>query len=287
MNASRLSASSCLALSLLVIAQSASADLWDVLDGDVKAMEKSQMTDAQQDAALRIEAVREGSDELFPPLPLETKSSLELRREERIGDFVTVTVDGRVIALHDVPLKEWFAPYVRVMAERGVITGYRDAAGIPLGEFRPANPVSVEELAKILVSLTAGIGADCPPASRNATASGSWSTQFMACAEARQWVVYSDATVDAKRPALRSEVMMTVMQAYKVNPGDAKGGVFQDVQVSMQFAAAIEKAHADGIVIGYTDSEGNALGTFGPSDQVTRAELAKILTLADAAYGQK
>jgi hypothetical protein len=273
-----------LALTLLASAASAHASIWDILDGDLNAVEQSQKNDAQQEEALRAEAQREGQNELMPALPIETKTTLELRKEQRTGDFVTAEIGGKTVVFHDVPLKEWFAPYVRTMAERGVVSGYQDAQGVPLGEFRPANPVSVEELAKIAVSITAGISSDCPAASRNATASGSWSTQFMACAEARNWVVYSDGTVDAKRPALRGEVIMTVLQAYKKEANEATGTVFKDVPASIQFAAAIEKAHADGLVIGYTDSEGNANGTFGPSDPVTRAELAKILTLADEIY---
>jgi hypothetical protein len=280
-------ASAGLAVLSLLIVQTAHADLWDVLNGDLKVLDQSQKMDAAQDTMQRAEAMREGSPELFPALPLETKGTLEARREERTGDFVTIEWEGRVIVFRDVPLREWYAPYVRLMAERNVVSGYWDTQGNPLGEFRPGNPVSIEELAKIAVSVTAGIGSDCAAKSKNPTASGSWSSAYMACAESRQWVVYSDASVDAKRPALRSEVMMTVLQAYKENLGTATGSSFKDVQPSMQFAAAIEKAYQDGIVIGYTDTQGNALGLFGPNDPVTRAELVKILTIASDVYAAK
>jgi S-layer homology domain len=280
-------ASAGLAVLSLLIAQTAHADLWDILDSDLKTLQRTLKSDATTDASDRAEALRERSDELFPALPLETQGTLEARRSQRTGDFVTIEQAGRTIVFHDVPLREWYAPYVRVMAERNVVSGYWDAAGNPLGEFRPGSNVSIEELAKIAVSVTAGVGSDCPEKSRNPTASGSWSTSFMACAESRQWVVYSDGSVDAKRPALRSEVMMTILQAYKKDPGTSTGSSFKDVQPSMQFASAIERAYQDGIVIGYTDAQGNALGMFGPNDPVTRAELVKILTIASDLYAAK
>ncbi len=278
--------SSAIVLAVL-IAQQAHAGVWDILEQDLKAAEDAQILDTEADAALRTEAAREATATLFPELPLETKGTLELRREQRVGDFVSVENSGKTIVFHDVPLKEWFAPYVRVMAEQGVVNGYQDEHGNPLGLFKPQSNVSVEELAKIVVSLTGGIAPDCPATPRNPTASGSWSLPFVGCAEARNWVVFSDGSINVKRQALRSEVIVTALQAYKQEAATASGTIFNDVPASIQFAASIEKAHADGLVTGYSDSQGNAIGTFGPHDPVTRAELVKILTLAQQVYTKK
>jgi hypothetical protein len=275
---------SSLSLLTLLSPAFASAALPDILEKDLDALEQSLENDAIHSDMQQREWARESVNELFPEIPVETKGALEQAREGRVGDFLSVMIDGIEVIFRDVPIKEWFAPYVRVMAEAGVVSGYKDANGVPLGLFKPANPVSIEELAKILVVRTDTDMETCPQASRNITASGSWSSAYMACAESKQWVVYSDGTVDAKRPATRAEVIATVLQAYKKESGDAKGTVFKDVEVSMQFAGAIEKAHADGIVIGYTDAEGNALGMFGPSDDVKRAEIAKMLTIAHDIY---
>jgi hypothetical protein len=272
-------------LLLLTSSITAHASLWDILEGDLDAADSSQQTDAAQDALLRVEAEREGRKDLFPAFPAQVKGVLAQRIEERAGDFVSAMVNGVNIVFHDVPLGEWFAPYVRTMAEKGVVNGYKDSEGNPLGEFRPAHSVSIQELAKIAVLMTGGT-TGCPTVTHNLTASGSWSAQFIACAEGRQWVVYSDGAVDVTRPATRGEVVMTVLQAYKKEAGSPLGTVFTDVPISIQFAAAIEKAHTDGIVNGYTDAQGNSLGLFGPTYPVKRAELVKILTLADQAYGQ-
>ena len=271
----------------LCLSTAARAGMWDIAEEDVEAMEQSLLQDAKQEAFLRAEALRESVQELFPSLPIETKTALEKKRDERTDDFVTVLIKGVRVVFRDVPVKEWFAPYVRTVAEKGIVNGYNDSAGNPLGLYKPQANVSVEELAKMVVMLSGGIGNDCPATTRNITASGSWSVPYMACAEARAWTVYSDGTVDAKRPATRAEVIATVFQAFKKQPMGATGTVFKDVTSSTQFAAAIEQAKADGLINGYTDANGNALGTFGPSDPVTRAELAKILTLADTLYVPK
>ena len=265
----------------------AHASLWELLQKDLDAAEQSQAQDTAQDAALQTEALREGSKDLFPAFPVEVKGALEGRKEERVGEFVSATINGKTVVFHDTPIKEWFGPYVRTMAERGVVGGYNDASGNPLGEFRPAHAVSLEEMAKILVSLTGGVTDRCSKTSLNLSASGSWSSAFIACAESSRWVIFSDGTVDVKRQATRAEVMISVLQAYKKEPGQPMGGVFKDVPISLPFASAIEMAHADGIVIGYTDAQGNATGMFGPGASVTRAELVKILTLANETYGAK
>jgi hypothetical protein len=273
-----------LALSISTVA---SAGMWDIAEDDLDAMSESLLHDAQQEATLRAEVLRESVQELFPLLPVETKTAFEKNREERTDSFVSVVIKGVTVVFRDVPVVAWYAPYVRTVAEKGIVNGYNDAAGNPLGLYKPQANVSVEELAKMVVMLSGGIGADCPALSRNATASGSWSVPYMACAEARTWTVYSDGTVNAKRFATRAEVIATVFQAFKKQPVAATGNVFKDVPSSVQFAAMIEQAKTDGLINGYTDVNGNPLGTFGPSDPVTRGELAKILTLADTLYVTK
>lgn len=263
-----------------------SAALPDILEKDIHGIEQSLENTAADETMQRQEATWEETDELFPIIPVETKGTLEEKKDARIAEFLTMTIDGKEVVFKDVPAKEWFTPYIRVMAEAGIVSGYKDANGVPLGLFKPANPVSVEELAKILVVQTHIDTTTCPATSKNVTASGSWATGFMACAEAKQWTIYSDATIDAKRPATRAEVIATMLEAYKKEPVEPKGTVFKDVQASMQFAGSIERAHADGVVIGYTDDEGNALGMFGPSDDVKRAELAKMLTVAREIYSK-
>jgi hypothetical protein len=201
------------------------------------------------------------------------------------GEFVTFKVGTTLVTLKDVPRKAWFGPYVRDAAERGIISGYRDAKGNFTGEFKPAHNVSVEELAKMAFVASGGDYASCP-APTNSGALTSWSRSYIGCAEKAEWVLFADHTVDIKRPALRSEVVITVLQAFKVPVKEltGTGTLFTDVSPSIQFGSAIVQAANDGLVSGYTDAQGNRTGIFGPNDPVRRAEIAKIISLALQLY---
>ncbi|MDD4319803.1 MAG: S-layer homology domain-containing protein [Candidatus Peribacteraceae bacterium] len=205
--------------------------------------------------------------------------------EETSDEFVTVRSGGTTYALGDVPVRAWFGPYVRDMVLRGIVTGYRDAQGTPTGVFGPERPVSVEELAKMAVA-AAGIDASACPVPRNATAKGGWSASFVGCAEGKKFSIFSDATVDVRRPALRGEVVVTTLEAFGVALPAATDSPFSDVLPSAQFASAILRAAADGIVGGYKDAAGNATGTFAPDRQISRAEIAKVLSLAIQVYAE-
>jgi hypothetical protein len=195
-----------------------------------------------------------------------------------------VTVNGSPLVFHDVQREAWYAPYVRFAAEQNILSGYKDVFGNPTGEFKPGGNVSIEEIAKVAAMLAGDTPDACPKVPKNVTASGSWSMPYVACAEQHGWVVFSDGTVDVKRNATRAEVIATFVQAVNVSPAPALGTVFHDVPASLEFAPAIERAHADNIVSGYTDPDGTATGLFGPDDPVTRAELSKIVTLVLQVY---
>lgn len=57
---------------------------------------------------------------------------------------------------------------------------------------------------------------------------------------------------------------------------DGKSMFFEDVPIGQWFSSPISRALDAKVMSGYRDQEGNPTGTFGPSDPVTIAELAKI-----------
>jgi hypothetical protein len=226
------------------------------------------------------------SQELFPAVEVVSDSAIGDQRDERTAEFLVIRVGAKEVVLRDVPLKEWFAPYVRDLAELQLVSGYRDAAGIPTGTYGPADAVTLEQVAKVAV-LAAGIDAtSCrvPPA--NVSASGSWSAQYVGCAEQREWAVFADPVADLKHPATREEVVMTMLQAFEREfDVETASLTFSDVEKTGAYAPAIAKAAMDGVVSGYTDGEGNLTGTFGPKNNVTRAEFAKIVSVSLQLYG--
>lgn len=233
----------------------------------------------------------ESAADLFPDFVTASSAGmLEQRREERVAAFVVAKIGATEIVFRDVPRTEWFGPYIRTIAEQGIVNGDTDVNGKPTGTFRPNDPVLVEELAKIAIVSSNMDRGTCPESAKNLTASGSWSAPFIACAEAKGWWLFADGTVDVKRPATRSEVVFTVLNAFNVAGAATTGSGwltgFQDVPTSSPFAVVIGRAHADGIVHGYADADGIPTGLFGPADPVTRAEIAKIVALALEVYGR-
>lgn len=262
-------------------AHAASGVVLPDLSGIDAALEAHLNDQERQDAALEFDE----SAELFPAVEAEGESSIEDAREDRVADYVVIRVGAKDVTLRDVPLKEWFAPYVRAIAELQLVSGYRDAAGAPTGLYGPADPVTLEQIAKV-VTLAAGIDAtSCAVPPKNLSASGSWSASYVSCAEARGWAVYSDNAADVRLSATREQVVMTVLQAFEREfDVDAATLTFTDVEKTGAYAPAIAKAAADGVVSGYTDADGRLTGLFGPTNDVTRAEFAKIVTVALQVY---
>lgn len=275
-------------ISLLFIAPlMASAATGAVLESATDAwdnVEQANINEEQIDAKQEME---ESSPELFPAVQTSSLSPIDAKREERTNAFISATVDGKTVIFSDVPRDAWFAPYVREIAELGIVSGYRDADGNPLGTFGPADHVTVEQLAKITLASSSNLG-DCPSTPPvNLTASGTWSAVYISCTEKLQWTIYSDGNIDAHRDVTRAEVIVTLLQAFKTPIGDATGTAFTDVTASTLFNPVIEQAKKDGIVSGYTDMEGNPTGLFGPDDAVTRAEMSKMVVLAMEVYSKK
>lgn len=212
------------------------------------------------------------------------KSALEHSRDERIRDFVSIETSRGLLVFSDVPKSAWFSPYIRVMAEAHLINGYADTGGNPLGKFGPADNVTIEQMAKVLVSAMGVSPYDCPNNTINLTASGSWSSPFVACAEERHWSIFTDGSVDVHRSATRSEVVVTLLQAFGVQPLSDTGAIFADVTPTMAYGGFIARAKRDSIVSGYSNANGEPTGLFGPSDAVTRAAFAKVVTGAMQVY---
>ncbi|MEI8230515.1 MAG: S-layer homology domain-containing protein [Candidatus Peregrinibacteria bacterium] len=225
-------------------------------------------------------ATREGSADLFP-----AEGSGAAKVILPASPFIIAKVDGYPVTFTDVPSDAWFAPFVREIIERTIVSGYRDTNGLPKGLYGPVDNVTVGQLAKIAVQLSGTDTSVCQQTIKNRTASGTWTEPYVRCCEKRGWSLYSGGSVDTLRPATRADVVLTVLQALSAKMQLRTGKVFTDVDSSIEFGAAIETAATDGVVSGYTDAEGKATGLFGPNNPVNRAEVAKIVTKALQIYG--
>lgn len=267
-----------LLLLFLSVTPSVSASVWDFLEGDLDVWEREEERMEEERAEERADAARVRLRELFP-LPQQTPP----RRSSPGRSFLEVEVSGRTIAFRDVPHDAWFFPYVRFVAQHGIMAGYRDSVGQLRGEFGPGDFVTIAHLSVVSVAAS-GIDAGACGMPRNASASGSFAAASVACAENEGWAVFSDRAVDVQRAAKRAEVIVTLLQAMGTPFGAVRGTVFQDVSPSTEFASAIERAAADGIVGGDSGASPDALPRFRPEAWMNRAELAKVLSLVVQYY---
>ncbi len=255
---------------------------WDLLNQDIDAWSDASLWMDNDRVEEKADLTLEQSGNPFPAALTTSSQSGAIQEGEQTSIFLQVTIGGKDIAFHDVPRAAWFAPYVRFAAEKSIVSGYKDADGRLLGEFRPETSVTLEEIAKIAVQSAEIDVSSCGMLAKNRSASGSWSQSFIACAEKEQWSVFSDGGVDVRRPATRGEVVITLLQALRVQISPAQGSVFSDVTLSTEFAAAIERASLDGMVSG--DDATTAKKNFRPRDSMNRAELAKVVTLGLQLY---
>ncbi len=253
------------------------ADEWEsaLTDFELFWQQSEQNTEDAERALDDAELQR--SEELFPvPEGIEGN----IGKDYSLSDtHSTIKVDGVPIVLTDVPLGQWYSPYIRDTADRKIISGYRDAKGLPTGLFGPADSVTIEQLAKMAVLAAQMDLFGCIQSIKNEAAVGTWSERYIQCAEEAGWAVFSDGSVDISRPATRAEVVVTVLQAFAQRISPRSGSVFDDVTTKTTYGAAVETAATLGIVSGYADQFGNLTGMFGPEDSVNRAETAKIFSL--------
>ncbi|MFH0851734.1 MAG: S-layer homology domain-containing protein [Candidatus Peregrinibacteria bacterium] len=183
---------------------------------------------------------------------------------------LSVSISGKAVVLKDVPVSQWFAPYILALVQAGVISGYRDARGNPTGEFKPGNNVTYAEIAKMAVQ-AAGLTPKTGVTPNTRSARGQWSAGYIAALEELGVSVFS-AGLDANAPAPRGVVLQIILEAFGQTIPAARGGVYSDVSAQSAHAGAIESATAAGIVSG---DDGRS--TFRPNAAINRAETSKIV----------
>lgn len=176
----------------------------------------------------------------------------------------------------DVDAKQWFAPYALYASAKGIMTGYKDKAGKPTGDFGPGDPVTVAQMLKIAFKAAGADESACPATAKHPGAAKHWAKPFVACLE-QLGVRLLAGNPPLDRPALRGEVIGLLNDVYggEVPP---IAPPFKDLGDSL-YANDIAYAYVLGIVTGDKDKNGKETGTFRPNAGVNRAEAAKITYL--------
>lgn len=180
---------------------------------------------------------------------------------------------NKLIPFKDTDDDQWFTKYVSKVKDKGIISGYKDAAGNDLGEFRPANKITVAEILKIGLE-TSGNGQEDSTIPNLKDALNHWAKGYVARGEELNLDLLKNETLDLNRPATRGEVIRMMLEALGITPDDISATSFSDLSVSDDNAKFIEYAKALGIVSG---DEGKT--TFRPDAPINRAEASKIANL--------
>lgn len=195
---------------------------------------------------------------------------------------IQVMIDGKTVVFVDVPQSAWFSGYVRSAAEAGIVNGYKDDGGNLLGKFGPGNSITIAEALKIA---TEGAGYDDEYyGSRVASGVDHWASAYVAVAKAEGFDVIGERT-RLDMSATRADVAALFTSAFSVNTNVSVESRYEDVTVGTRYAHSIEALSRDGVVSGDTDIHGQVTGTFRPTERINRAEVAKMVMKARAAYG--
>ena len=84
---------------------------------------------------------------------------------------------------------------------------------------------------------------------------------------------YADGTFSPDAPINRAEAMKILLEGYDPYDDSAADAGFSDVASDAWYAPYVNYAAANNIVSGYED------GTFGSDKNITRGEVAKVVSL--------
>lgn len=200
---------------------------------------------------------------------------LEAASGKNANAYLTMNVEGEAVALWDVPKDAWFYTYVETLTDLGIVSGYKDADGKPKGLYGSENPITRAETMKIAVG-AAGIDPASCGSPKHPKAAAHWASQYIACAEGQNFGITAETNLDA--PIGRAEAVHYFLMAFGVSvPG---GTPPLTDSKDHQYKNDIAYAYALEIVSGDTNADGSEKGIFRPNENLNRAELAKIATLA-------
>ncbi len=203
-------------------------------------------------------------------------ASYEQEHATDVSDVVARLDNLTGTVFQDVKSTDWFNAYVTSLAEWGIVSGYKNAAGELTGFFQPGNLVTVAEVLKMTEEAAKIDKTTCPEPASHPAALTHWAKVFVGCAEglnARLLAASADLQLD--RPATRAEVLTLVHDIFGQKPSPIFAP-FSDTQ-NHPFEADIGLAVVEGIVTGDKDANGNATGTFRPDAPINRAEVTKII----------
>lgn len=203
---------------------------------------------------------------------------------------VAPMVRAAEMSFSDVPSNEWYAQYVSQLTDMGIIDGYSD------GTYKPNNSVNRAEMSKIATKLATmtGVIKDANDISGAPSFSDVPSDQWFygyvsALAKNKILEGYRDGNGNLTGRfgpgdfVNRAEASKILLLAAGIPSKLTPATPFIDVNPSDWFYEYVTSAYNWSILDGYKLADNVTLtGYFGPGDQVTRAQIAKVAVLAQS-----
>ncbi|MCF7844477.1 MAG: DUF4215 domain-containing protein [Kiritimatiellales bacterium] len=191
------------------------------------------------------------------------------------GRSLLTKADGIDLALSDVPSDAWFATFVDAVARKGIISGYRDNYGRPLGIFKPEASVTLAEMAK-MVSEAAKLGTSGKEPT-TLTARGHWAQGYISKLEEFGASAFQDSDVDVDSHVSRGLVVLSIIEVLGIMQNQSQS-IFIDLPANHPYSSAMNTAASLGIIEGDKDTMGIPLFTVRPDDTINRAEITKVIS---------
>lgn len=188
--------------------------------------------------------------------------------DDRRGCSNTVTIEKEAATtVFEDTEQHWAKEYISDLAEKEVVEGYED------GTFQPDKEVSRSEAFKMIMQ---GIG--FTPVSCNSDLfpdlnNEDWFCGIVTLAVKKGFVEGDEGMLYPARNISRAEAVKVLLEAKGVEPPQVDENPFPDVDTSAWYAGYAYKAELLGYIEGIN-------GKFEPDKDITRAELAKIVSLA-------
>lgn len=186
---------------------------------------------------------------------------------------VLAEMDNPAQVFKDVKPSDWFYPYVINLYNRGIVSGYGTS-----GEFRPANKVIREHAAK-MICRSAELDHEGKDADFNDKdqINPTLIPYIAALVEKGAIGGFPDGTFRPAANIQRGHACKMVVHAFDLEAGE-RAVTFPDLQAGgSTVAEAITILASNGIVSGY-----GSTGEFRPRNEITRAEMSKILCVTSA-----
>jgi hypothetical protein len=178
---------------------------------------------------------------------------------------LVVTTAVSAASYTDVPADSWAKSYIDNLADLGVFTGE--------GKFRPADNMSRAEFVKSVV-VAAGLEGSTAITFPDVK-DGDWFAPYVKTAVANGVISgYANGNFGPNDSLTREQAAKIVVNAFDLPLATPEVASFSDVKSTAWSYSFVETLVSYGIVSGY----GN--GKFGPADNVTREQVAKIVSLA-------